>query len=116
MIAMYSEQLTQTSYKMSSDSSVSDARVQQFVDSRVNMIKNHVFSAVPWYRYQGLVERLIAWLTQAVHLSKAAVRRSNSPPESVHKVHVLVRFVSIIIHPRVKSMDLSTMPKVLKDC
>ena len=44
MIAMYSEQVTQTSYKMSSESSVSDARVQQFVDSRVNMIKNHVFS------------------------------------------------------------------------
>ena len=44
MIAMYSELVTQTSYKMSSESSVSDARVQQFVDSRVNMIKNHVFS------------------------------------------------------------------------
>ncbi len=72
--------------------------------------------AVPWYRYQRLVEKLITWLTQAVHLSKAAVRRSNSPPESVHKVHVLVRFVNIIIHPRVKIMDLSTMPKVLKDC
>lgn len=41
---MFSEQVTQTSYKMSSESSVSDARVQQFVDSRVNMIKNHVFS------------------------------------------------------------------------
>ena len=50
MIAMYSEQLTQTSYKMSSDSSVSDARVQQFVDSRVNMIKNHVFSG-GWQLY-----------------------------------------------------------------
>ena len=44
MIAMYSEQVTQTSYKMSSESSVSDARVQQFVDSRISMIKNHVFS------------------------------------------------------------------------
>ena len=44
MIAMYSEQVTQTSYKMSSESSVSDATVQQFVDSRVNMIKNHIFS------------------------------------------------------------------------
>ena len=44
MIAMYSEQVTQTSYKMSSESSVSDARVQQFVDSRVGIIKNHVFS------------------------------------------------------------------------
>ena len=44
MIAMYSEQVTQTSYKMSAESSVSDARVQQFVDSRVGIIKNHVFS------------------------------------------------------------------------
>ena len=44
MIAMYIEQVTQTSYKMSSESSVSDATVQQFVDSRISMIKNHVFS------------------------------------------------------------------------
>ena len=58
----------------------------------------------------------MAWLTQAVHMSKAAVRRSNSPPESVHRVHVLVRFVNLLIHPRVRVMDLATMPKVLKDC
>ena len=58
----------------------------------------------------------MTWLTQAVHLSKAAVRRSNSPPESVHRVHVLVRFVNLLIHPRVRVMDLATMPKVLKDC
>ena len=44
MISLYSEQVTQTSYKMSAESSVSDARVQHFVDSRVNMIKNIIFS------------------------------------------------------------------------
>ena len=57
-----------------------------------------------------------SWLTQAVHMSKAVVRRSNSPPESLHHVHVLVRFINLLIEPRVRSMDLSSMPKVLKDC
>ena len=44
MVAMYSEQVTQTSYKMSLESSASDARVLQFVDTGVSIIKNHVFS------------------------------------------------------------------------
>ena len=62
-----------------------------------------------------MVEKILTWLQEAVHLSKAVVRRSNSPPESVHYVHVLVKFVHLIIHPRVKCVDLSAMPKVLKD-
>ena len=59
---------------------------------------------------------MVSWLTQAVQTSKAVVRRSNSPPESVHHVHVLVRFVHLLIHPRVKHIDLSSLPKVIKDC
>ena len=63
-----------------------------------------------------LVDRILSWLTEAVHVSKAVVRRSNSPPESVHHVLVLVKFVNLVIHPRVKVIDLSSMPKTLKDC
>jgi len=116
LISVYSEMVSEKSYRMSSLSSLSDVRVQEFVDTRVEWIKSFVFSAVPWYKYEYLVEKILSWLTQAVHMSKAVVRRSNSPPESVHHVHVLVRFVNILVHPRVKNMDLSTMPKVLKDC
>ena len=44
MVSLYSEQVTLTSYNMSLESSVSDARIQQFVDNKVKLIKDLVFS------------------------------------------------------------------------
>ena len=116
LISEYSETVNRTSYKMSTVTNLSDQQVQSFIDSRVEWLKRFLYGCVPWYHYPSLVLRLTAWLTQAVHLSKAVVRRSNSPPESLHHVHVLVRFVNLLIEPRVRSLDLSSMPKVLKDC
>ena len=116
LISVYSEMVNKTSYRMSTMTNLSDQQVQAFIDSRVEWLKRFLYSCVPWYHYPSLVLRLTAWLTQAVHLSKAVVRRSNSPPESLHHVHVLVRFIHLLIEPRVRSLDLSSMPKVVKDC
>ena len=135
LISSYSDMVSNTSYLMSNNTTVhSDVKIQEFIDSRIDWIKTFVFTgkllnnsncqlhlylpfaAIPWYYYQLMVERLVSWLTQAVQTSKAVVRRSNSPPESVHHVHVLVRFVHLLIHPRVKHIDLSSLPKVIKDC
>ena len=44
MVSLYSEQVTLTSYNMSLESSVSDARIQQLVDNKVKLIKDLVFS------------------------------------------------------------------------
>ena len=33
----------------------------------------------------------------------------------MHHAHVLVRFVHLVVHPRTRSIDLSTLPKVLRD-
>ena len=113
LISEYSELVNRTSYRMSTVTNLSDQQVQTFIDSRVEWLRRFLYRCVPWYHYHSLVLRLTSWLTQAVHLSKAVVRRSNSPPESLHHVHVLVRFVNLLIEPRVRSLDLSSMPKVL---
>ena len=51
----------------------------------------------------------------SAHVQSSCQKIQLSTKESVHHVIVLVRFVSLLIHPRVKTMDLSTMPKALKD-
>lgn len=115
------ESVTQKSYWISTHPPVSgnldyaEKRAGDYIDKAVDWLRTYLFTSVPWYHYQGLVDLFITWLTKAVHLSKAIFRRSNSPPESVHHAHVLVRFIHLVIHPRVKSLDLSTMPKVLRD-
>ena len=116
LISLYSEEVNKVSYRMSTVSNLPDQTVQIFIDCRVEWLKVLVYSSVPWYHYPTLVDSITRWLTQAVHMSKAVVRRSNSPPESLHHVHVLVRFIQLLIEPRVRRMDLSSMPKVLKDC
>ena len=44
LISVYSEKVSEKSYRMSSLSSLSDVRVQEFVDTRVEWIKSFVFS------------------------------------------------------------------------
>lgn len=116
MISVYSEMVNKTSYRMSTVNNAPDHIVLMFIDSRVEWLKKFLYSEIPWYHYQSLVDRVTTWLTKAVHMSKAVVRRSNSPPESLHHVHVLVRFINLLISGRVSVMDLASMPKVLKDC
>jgi len=87
----------------------------QWVDKQVVWLQTFLFSHTPWYQFQALVDILVSWLSQAVLNSKAIFRRSNSPPESFHQIHTLVRFVQLIVHSRVKSLDLSILPKMLRD-
>jgi len=115
------EAVTRRSYWISTHPPVSgsleyaEKRAGDYIDKAVEWLRTYLFTSVPWYHHQSMVDKFIAWLTKAVHLSKAILRRSNSPPESVHHAHVLVRCIHIIIHPRVKNLDLSAMPKVLRD-
>ena len=39
-----------------------------------------------------------------------------SSPQSIHEIQVIVRFLRLAVHPRIKALDLSTMPKMLRDC
>ena len=63
-----------------------ERRGRDFVDNFVDWLKNLLFTSVPWYNYQALVDVFLAWLTKAVQQSKAIYRRSNSSPECIHKV------------------------------
>jgi len=92
-----------------------ERRAGGYIDKAVEGLRAQLISVVPWNHYQALVDLFMVWLTQAVHQSKAIYRRSNSPPETVHHAHVLVRFVHLVVHPRLRSIDLSTLPKVLRD-
>jgi len=92
-----------------------EKRGGEFVDSFVQWLQTLLFTSVPWYHYQSLVDVFLCWLTKAVQQSKAIYRRSNSSPECIHKVHVLVRFVHLVVHPRVRTLDFSKLPKILRD-
>jgi hypothetical protein len=92
-----------------------ERRAAVYIEQAVEWLRSHLFGQVAWHHYQALVDLFMAWLTQAVHQTKAIYRRSNSPPETVHHAHVLVQFVHLVVHPRVRSLDLSTLPKVLRD-
>lgn len=112
--------VTQRSYWLAThplqgDTAGAERRAGIYIDRVVDWLRGQLFSHVPWYHYQTLVELFISWLTAAVHQSKAIYRRSNSPPETVHHAHVLVRFVHLVVHPRVRALDLSSLPKVLRD-
>ena len=104
-----------STHHLANDSSAAERRANTYIDKAVEGLRAHLFSLVPWHHYQALVDLFMAWLTQAVHQSKAIYRRSNSPPETVHHAHVLVRFVHLVVHPRLRCLDLSTLPKVLED-
>ncbi|XP_023336237.1 uncharacterized protein LOC111707369 [Eurytemora carolleeae] len=111
----YSRGVVRTSYNISLRPEEGEKCAVQWVDSQVEWLQNHLFSHTAWYQFQDLVDILISWLSKAVLHSKAIFRRSNSPPESFHQIHTLVRFVQLIIHPGVKSLDLSILPKMLRD-
>ena len=102
-----------STHHLANDSGAAERRANAYIDKAVEGLRAHLFSLVPWHHYQALVDLFMAWLTQAVHQSKAIYRRSNSPPETVHHAHVLVRFVHLVVHPRLRCLDLSTLPKVL---
>ena len=104
-----------STHHLANDSGAAERRANTYIDKAVEGLRAHLFSLVPWHHYQALVDLFMAWLTQAVHQSKAIYRRSNSPPETVHHAHVLVRFVHLVVHPRLRCLDLSTLPKVLED-
>jgi len=104
-----------STHHLANDSGAAERRANTYIDKAVEGLRAHLFSLVPWHHYQALVDLFMAWLTQAVHQSKAIYRRSNSPPETVHHAHVLVRFVHLVVHPRLRCLDLSTLPKVLRD-
>ena len=101
-----------STHHLANDNGAAERRSNAYIDKAVEGLRAHLFSLVPWHHYQALVDLYMAWLTQAVHQSKAIYRRSNSPPETVHHAHVLVRFVHLVVHPRLRSLDLSTLPKV----
>ena len=44
LIAQYSERVTDSSYRMSNIPSISDVKVQEYVDTKVDWIKTFVFS------------------------------------------------------------------------
>eukprot|EP00088_Acartia_fossae_P007358 TRINITY_DN13457_c0_g2_i2.p1 TRINITY_DN13457_c0_g2~~TRINITY_DN13457_c0_g2_i2.p1 ORF type:complete len:505 (+),score=59.58 TRINITY_DN13457_c0_g2_i2:37-1515(+) len=98
-----------------SDREGGDKHASQWVDTQVDWLQALLFSHTPWYQFQILVDTITAWLSQAVLNSKAIFRRSNSPPESFHQIHTIVRFVNLIIHEKLKSLDLSKLPKMLRD-
>jgi len=116
-VDMYSKGVVKQSYKMSlrSNLEASDKHASQWVDTQVEWLQNLLFSHTPWYKFQVLVDALSSWLSQAVLNSKAIFRRSNSPPESFHQIHTIVRFVNLIIHDKVICLDLSKLPKMLRD-
>ena len=117
-VRLCSDLVTSRSYRIVTEPGAGDAaerRAGQYIDRVVEGLRAHLFSLVPWCHYQALVDLFMAWLTKAVHQSKAIYRRSNSPPETVHHAHVLVRFVHLVVHPRLRMLDLSALPKVLRD-
>ena len=44
LIALYSERVTDSSYRMSNIPSLSDVKVQEYVDTKVDWIKTFIFS------------------------------------------------------------------------
>ena len=44
LIAQYSDRVTDSSYRMSNIPSLSDVKVQEYVDSKVDWIKTFIFS------------------------------------------------------------------------
>ena len=53
LIAQYSERVTDSSYRMSNIPSLSDVKVQEYVDSKVDWIKTFIFSGKT---YQGAIQ------------------------------------------------------------
>jgi len=115
-VDIYSKGVVKHSYNISLRQECGgDKHASQWVDTQVDWLQNLIFSHTPWYQFQMLVDNITQWLSQAVLNSKAIFRRSNSPPESFHQIHTIVRFVNLIIHEKVKSLDLSKLPKMLRD-
>ena len=51
LIAQYSERVTDSSYRMSNIPSLSDVKVQEYVDTKVDWIKTFVFSGKNLFRF-----------------------------------------------------------------
>jgi len=115
-VDLFSQGVVKRSYKISVSSEEGGEKyAAHWVDTQVEWLQTLLFTHTPWYQFQPLVDILVAWLTQTVLHSKAIFRRSNSPPDSFHQIHTLVRFVQLIVHPRVRALDLSILPKILRD-
>ncbi len=93
-----------------------ERRAARAVDAAVAALRRALFSSAPWYAHQALCDACLRALADAVHNSAALYRQMNcSSPESVHEIHVVVAFARVVLHQGLRRLDLSKLPKMLRD-
>jgi len=76
-----------------------------YVDEKIYWLQDQIFSSIPWYCHQSLVEQVLKVLSKATQNAKTIFRKTAGGPQADwhrHTVYVTVRFVKITYHPRVK--------------
>lgn len=96
-----------------------ERKCQQFIDESIHWLREHLFSSVPWYCHQSLLDISLRVLSEAAQQAKSTFKRTLGSPHndwSAHCVKTIVRFVRTCIHPSIKKLDLSCVgPKAIRD-
>jgi len=95
------------------------ADTDRYLDERVDVLRSYVFSSLPASVYDSVVEMVLAILSDYWSQIKAQQRRHESgsaadKPEIMHKIQTTERYAKLILHPQVKTLDLSEISRVLR--
>ncbi len=98
------------------DLQMAERRASDMMDANVEAMEKVLRSHTPASLRQKLADAVLRALSAAVQGSKALYRKMNaSSPESVHEMHVIVRYVKLVAGEEVSTLDLSKLPKMLRD-